>query len=58
VSWNAQLGRWKVTVSDNDGKPVHGGYFYDEAEAARVAAELRGELQPYALDAIRRRMGR
>lgn len=39
--------KWRVSVRVS-GKDIHGGYFTDKEEAARVAAEMRAELLPYS----------
>lgn len=52
VSWNARVCRWFAYVNV-DGKRTYLGYFDDEDEAGRVAAEFRAQHMPFSADAAR-----
>jgi hypothetical protein len=56
VSWNSQLCKWKVTIQ-KDGMSHHGGYFFDEAEAAwaydELALKLHGQFACLNLGLVR-----
>lgn len=47
VSWRSSKGRWVAQARVNN-RVHHLGYFDDELEAARVAAEFRAEHMPHA----------
>jgi HNH endonuclease len=50
VCWYEQTGRWKAEVRAN-GRRHHLGYFQDEDEAGRVAAEFRAQHLPFSREA-------
>lgn len=47
VSWRTEKNRWAAQCRFNN-KVHHLGYFHDELEAARVAAEFRRQHMPFA----------
>lgn len=50
VSWCTRTGRWRA-YAKLDGKFKALGYFDDEAEAGRVAAEFRAQHMPFSAEA-------
>lgn len=49
VSWTTSQGKWHAQIQVN-GKKTHLGNYDSEQEAARVAADARARLMPYAMD--------
>jgi hypothetical protein len=49
VSWSKQANKWQAQCTVN-GENNYLGYFDDELEAARVAAEFRREYLPYSVE--------